>query len=126
MKEIHILITTMTLVICGFLAVSKSHAQEVVHGNDLFVDVDRYIGKEVVLRDGTVFDADNSGFLIKAGSVTFKAYNTGIDRETLRFILNNCSVLPVEKCSVPLFVTVTDQKVMDWPVLINVRLANTK
>jgi hypothetical protein len=96
-----------------------------LRGADLFVDLDKYVGKEVLLADGEAIGADNDGFLIKAGAVTFKASTEGIDRETFRFILTNCASFFSEgnKCALPMYVTPTGQRTMSWPILKNVRLA---
>ncbi len=96
-----------------------------LRGPDLFVDLDNFVGKEVLLIDGTAYAADNDGFLIKAGAVTFKAITEGINRETLRFVLTNCgSLVPEDTCALPMYVTPTGQTFfMSWPILKNARIA---
>ena len=97
-----------------------------LRGADLFVDLDKYVGKEVLLADGEAIGADNDGFLIRAGAVTFKVSTEGIDRETFRFILTNCASFVVgegKKCASSMYVTPTGEHYMSWPILKNVRLA---
>jgi tetratricopeptide (TPR) repeat protein len=60
-------------------------------GADLYIDLARYTGRPVILTDGGVVGANNSFALIQAGAVTFKIITDGIDSESFRFLLKNCS-----------------------------------
>jgi hypothetical protein len=84
------------------------------------------LGRKVLLADGTAYAADNDGFEIKAGSVTFQASTEGIDRENLRFVLTNCgSFVPENKCALPMYVTPTGQTYngTSWSILKRVRIS---
>ena len=103
------------------MTISIASAQPAVTGADLLVDLDQYIGKEVILMDVRVYGADNDGALAQSKGVTFKISNQGIDRETFRRFLTNCS--SSTSCDgLRLLVTPNGQKTMDWPVLINVKI----
>ena len=54
--------------------------------SDLFVDLDKYVGKPVVLESMHVFGANNDGALAASGGVTFSLSSQGMDRETLRLL----------------------------------------
>ena len=41
-----------------------------MEGTDLFIDLEKYAGKQVVITDGEVFAADNGGALMHAGKIT--------------------------------------------------------
>jgi len=94
-----------------------------VRGADLFTDLQEYAGKPVILTDGLVFGATNSGALVTTGDVTFSISVQGIDRESFRFFLTNCSDIMEQDCKVPLVVTPTGKFNMEWPVLKDVRIA---
>ena len=97
-------------------------------GADLFIDLQEYVGKQVILIDGEVFGADDKGALIKAGGVTFNLSVEDIDRESFRFFLTNCTDLPqprpkgAPRCDVPLLVTPTG-KYSIGAVLKSVKIA---
>jgi TPR repeat protein len=97
-------------------------------GADLFIDLQEYVCKQVILTDGEVFGAHDKGGLIKAGGITFSMSVEDIDRESFRFFLTNCTGLPqprpkgAPRCDVPLFVTPTG-KYSVGPVLKSVKIA---
>jgi hypothetical protein len=69
-----------------------------LNGVDLFVDLKDHVGKEVLLTDGVVYAADSRSISIKAGpngAVSFYADTNGVDRESLRFFLSNCTAFRV-------------------------------
>jgi hypothetical protein len=89
-------------------------AQEAIEGVDLFIDMEKYIGRQVLLTDGHVFGADSESILVHAGMgdpVLFVLSVNDIDRETFRYLLKNCARLGTgPECHVPLLVTPTGQK----------------
>ena len=87
-------------------------------GADLFIDLAKYAGQQVVITDARVYGASNGGALMDAGRVTFKILPQGIDRETFRYFLKNCT----ETCNVHLLATPTGNKRMDWPELVDVKI----
>jgi hypothetical protein len=105
---------------------TEVRGQEAVKGVDLFVDLDQYAGKQVLLTDGQVVFATGDGALVKSGGVTFELVPDGIDRETFRYILKNCSgLITGPECQKPLLVTPTGQKqvVSGFPVLAGGKFA---
>jgi Sel1 repeat len=98
-------------------------------GADLFIDLQEYVCKQVILTDGEVFSAGNSYALIKAGGITFNMIIEDIDRESFRFFLTNCTGLPqprpkgAPRCDVPLLVTPTGKYGAVGPVLKSVKIA---
>jgi hypothetical protein len=105
----------------GFAAAQQ---QPTLTGADLFVDLDRYIGKEVILTGGEVFDADNDGAFLRSGGATFRIIAENIDRETFRVFLKSCaSIVPADPCKRRFLVTPNGQKLMNWPILTAVRIA---
>jgi hypothetical protein len=113
----------------GTAATCAAEEPKQVSGVDLFVDFKDYIGKEVILTDGIVSAADSSFMYIKAGkrAVTFFVRTQGLDRESLRFFLSNCSdYLPKPQCHMPLLVTPTDESVFSEPTLRNVKMLPTR
>jgi hypothetical protein len=95
-----------------------------ITGADLFVDLQQYIGKEVVLEDVEVYGADNDGARAKASGVTFGLSWQGADRETMRQLLRDCHTISGCK-GLRLLVTPSGRKETfgDTPILINVKKA---
>jgi hypothetical protein len=79
-----------------------------------------------VLTDCGVFDASNSGALINASGVTFWMSVEGINRDSFRYFLKNCSgtggVLTNSPCKMPLLVTLTGEQRGGNPVVKNVKI----
>jgi hypothetical protein len=114
-----------TSLITWTIAVSAALAQPAVTSADLFIDLDKYVGKEVILTDARVHDAGNSGAFANSGGVYFWISPEGIDRETFRYFLKNCSgsSFGVPACEkVRLLVTPTGKKSSNVPTLINVKI----
>jgi hypothetical protein len=101
---------------------SVSQSPPRIAGADLYIDVAQYIGRPVILTDGEVQGANNYGALIKAGATTFKIATDGIDRESYRFFLKNCSGFRGEQCRTPLLVTPTGEKSGQLPVVRDVKM----
>ena len=113
----------ITALITASVGVSAALAQPAVTGADLLVDLEQFIGKEVILIDAEVFSADNRGALAKSGGATFRISAEGIDRETFREFLKNCSGLGLSaECKRRLLVTPNGEKARDLPILINVKI----
>jgi hypothetical protein len=97
-----------------------------INGTALFFDRKRYQGKQVVLTDGGVFEASNTGALINANGVIFWMSVEGIDRESLRYFQKNCSgiggVLTKSPCKMPLLVTLTGEQKGRNPAVKNVKI----
>src|SRR5262249_52048930 len=93
-----------------------------IAGADLYIDLAQYIGRPVILSDGEVQFANNYGALIKAGATSFKIATEGIDRESYRFFLKNCSGFKGEQCRTPLLVTPTGEKSGQMPVVRDVKM----
>jgi hypothetical protein len=93
-------------------------------GADLFIDLQEYVGKQVILIDGTVWGASENGAIIKAGGVAVTLWMSveDIDRESFRFFLTNCTGLS-DFCKFPLLVTPTVTRYNGWPVLKSVKIA---
>jgi TPR repeat protein len=98
-------------------------------GADLFIDLQKYVCKKVILMDGEVFGASDKGGLIKTPGTTFDIDVEGIDRESLRYFLTNCTGLPqrrpqgIPRCDVPLLVTPTGKFGAVGPELKSVKIA---
>jgi tetratricopeptide (TPR) repeat protein len=93
-----------------------------IAGADLFIDLAQYIGRPVILTDGTVFGANNSNAAVRTRGPTFQITVEGIDRESFRFFLKNCSAGNQDNCKMPLLVTPTGEKSGAWPSLKNVKM----
>jgi len=92
-------------------------------GADLYIDLAQYAGRVVILTDGGVVAADNFGALIVAAAVRFKIITDGIDPESFRFMLKNCSSIMLQsQCKFPLLVTPTGEKSANLPVLKDVKM----
>jgi hypothetical protein len=89
-------------------------------GADLFIDLEQYVGKQVVITDARVYAASNSGAYVEAGTVHFKISTKGIDRETFRYFLKNCGKF----CKVRLLATPTGNVGPDDPELVDVKIVN--
>jgi hypothetical protein len=96
-------------------------AANAISGADLFVDLDKYVGKEVVLENVEVYAASNDGAGAKSSGVTFSLKWQGADRETLRKLLKDCNSL--SGCNLQrLLVTPSGQSTGRGPILINVKI----
>jgi tetratricopeptide (TPR) repeat protein len=91
-------------------------------GADLLVDLNKYVGRPVVLLDGNVFGANNSFALVRSGGATFSINTEGIEPETFRFILGNCSGLQSAKCKMNLEITPTGGRSMNMPIVSAARM----
>jgi hypothetical protein len=109
-----------TLLIIAFaLFATSAQAQEAPHidGADLLVDLAKHAGHQVIIKNVSVWGADNDGALGRAGGVTLKITTTGIDPETFRYMLKNCAS-PLDGCNVRLLLaTPTGEKRAGWPLL---------
>jgi hypothetical protein len=92
-------------------------------GADLFIDLQEYVGNQVILIDGSVFAAGTSYALVRAGGVTFVLSVEDIDRESFRFFLTNCAGSSSEFCKFPLLVTPTGTRQSGMTVLKSVKIA---
>ncbi len=104
-----------------FAASPSTQAQDVsrIDGADLLVDLAKHAGHQVIIKNVDVYGASNSGALGNAGSVTVKITTTGIDPETFRYFLKNCS----NSCVVRLLATPTGEKsISGWPLLTGVKI----
>jgi hypothetical protein len=103
---------------------SNRTSASAISGADLLIDLDKWAGKEVYLTDVRVHGADNNGALGRAAGVTYKITTKGIDKETHRMLLKNCSSGTGNPAcdGLNLTATPTGEKSMGWPVLINVRI----
>jgi len=120
-----------------FMAMALASAQEPerLNGADLFIDLDRYVGKQVILVDAGVAGATNSEAFVRAGRVMFYVNGKDIDREAFQFFLTNCTgrrlfawpyggLIVKDICKVPLSVIPTTIKTdFSFPVLKSVRIA---
>jgi len=96
-------------------------------GADLFIDLALYVQRPVVLTDGRVIGASNQSAQIaqiKTGGVTFWMSGEGIDRESFRFFLHNCSGFGMDsRCKIPLLVTPTGEKgFLGYPIVKDVKM----
>jgi hypothetical protein len=107
-------------------AITIAHAEpNTVNGPDLLIDLDRWTGTEVQMRDIAISHADNSGAIVKSNGVRIKISTQGIDKDTFRKILTDCNAwITSSKCQHLNIVAVpTGEKTLfDWPILSNVRL----
>jgi hypothetical protein len=123
-----ILRTIKIALLTGLIGVSAASAQPAISGPDLLVDLDQFVGKEVILEHTEVHGADNDGALVKSDGVTFKISTDGIDPETFRQFLKSCSRTPAwgesrpPECKVRLLVTPNGKKFIGWPILTNVKV----
>ena len=106
----------------GQTASSPASPPPRIAGADLYIDLGQYIGRTVILTDGTVQGASNYGALISAHGVSFKITTVGIDRESFRFFLKNCTGFSQENCKIPLLVTPTGEKSGALPQLKDVKM----
>jgi hypothetical protein len=98
--------------------------QPAMAGADLFIDISKYAGRQVILTDGEVYGATNDGALVRAGGATFWISPESIDPETFRVFLKSCSGIGSDDpCKRRLVVTPTGQKRMNWPILTGVKFA---
>ena len=124
-------------VLC-FMATAVASAQEPnrLSGADLFVDLEQYVGRQVILVDAGVAGATNSGAFVRAGPVMFYVNGKDIDQEAFQFFLSNCAsrsisawpyggLIVKDICKMPLSVTPTAKKTdSSFPVLKSVGLAS--
>ena len=94
-----------------------------INGADLFINLEQYVGKQVIVTDCLVFMSGNFGAGLNCDSGEFKLDTDGIDRESFHFFLTVCGSLGEPRCKMPLLVTPTGQKLMNMPVLKNVKIA---
>jgi hypothetical protein len=120
-----------------FMAMALASAQEPkrLNGTELFIDLEQYVGKQVILVDAGVAGATNSGAFVRAGRVMFYVNGKDVDREAFQFFLTNCTgrslfawpyggLLVKDICKVPLSVIPTAMKTdFSFPVLKSVRIA---
>lgn len=79
--------------IAALLMATPALAQTpVVNGDDLFVDLDQYLGQQVIILDAFVFSSNETGSWAEAGSVTFRIEWQGADRESQRYLLKTCGL----------------------------------
>ena len=87
------------------------------------VDLDRYIDKQVIVSGCVIYLASNDGASMMCGGVTFKIIVDGIDRETFRYFLKNCSGLGEQpNCRMPVFATPIGKKWGSSPLLKDVKI----
>ena len=114
---------TIAAGLLGLLSAQAS-AQERVKGADLFIDMQQYIGKQVILTNGNVFAAGTEYAYVRAGGVSFYMSVDGIDKESFRYFLSNCSGIGTgAKCTMPLLVSLTGEKRNGDPVIKSVKIA---
>ena len=121
-----------------FMATVVASAQEPkrLNGADLFVDLEQYVGRQVILVDAGVAGANNNGAFVRAGPVMFYVNGKDIDQEAFQFFLSNCAsrslsawpyggLIVKDICKVPLSVIPTGKKTdSSFPMLKSVELAN--
>jgi hypothetical protein len=121
-----------------FMATAVASAQEPkrLNGADLFVDLEQYVGRQVILVDAGIAGATNSGAFVRAGPVMFYVNGKDIDQEAFQFFLSNCAgrsisawpyggLIVKDICKMPLSVIPTAKKTdSSFPVLKSVGLAN--
>ena len=59
-----------TALLGAILAPALAQEPPRIKGADLFVDLQQYVGKQVILTDAKVWSASNTGAFIYAGAVT--------------------------------------------------------
>jgi hypothetical protein len=93
---------------------TSSESIKQVTGADLFIDLDQYVGKPVIVTDCEIYGTSNSGAILNCHSTYFYVTTDGIDRESFRFFLKNCTGLGLEpQCKMAFLVTPTGQKRME-------------
>jgi tetratricopeptide (TPR) repeat protein len=100
---------------------TSSESPPRIAGADLYIDLDKYIGRPVVLTDGYVYGANTNGAQIRAGGTNWKMTTDGIDRESFRFFLKNCSS-GANECKFLLLVTPTGEKSVVGPFVKDVKM----
>jgi tetratricopeptide (TPR) repeat protein len=105
----------------GQTASSPASPPPRIAGADLYIDLAQYSGRPVILTDGTVQGANNYGALIAAHGVSFNTTG-GIDRESFRFFLKNCTGFAQDNCKIPILVTPTGEKPSGLPQLKDVKM----
>jgi hypothetical protein len=104
--------------------VMLSIAQEKqLSGADLFIELDQYVDKPVIVTDCEIGIADNYGPSLNCNNKHFILSTDGIDSESFQFFLKNCTGFAQPQCKLPLLVTPTGQKRGNYPVLKSVRIA---
>jgi len=136
-KDLSSIALPIAMAASWFMAMALASAQEPerLNGADLFIDLDRYVGKQVILVDAGVAGATNSEAFVRAGRVMFYVNGKDIDREAFQFFLTNCTgrrlfawpyggLIVKDICKVPLSVIPTTIKTdFSFPVLKSVRIA---
>jgi hypothetical protein len=79
----------ISLVSALLAAALPAIAQDVVSGEDVFVDLDQYAGKRILIEGG-VYGADNNGAQMIGGAVNFIISYDGMDKATMRTFLKQC------------------------------------
>ena len=74
---------------CALLSTTALAATRAA-ASDLFVDLDQYVGRSVVVESEHVYGADNEGALATSGGVTFLISSEGIAEETMKLFLRHC------------------------------------
>jgi hypothetical protein len=107
------------------VATSSIAQEKQMPGAHLFIDLAQYIGKQILVTDCYFSNAENTGGFLHCKSVTFRVIADGIDPESFRYFLKNCTRLLETKtqCTMPFLVTPTGQKVVNLPVLKDVKIA---
>jgi hypothetical protein len=107
------------------VATSSIAQEKQMTGADLFIDLAQYAGKQVLVADCYFSNAENTGGFLHCKNVTFRVIADGIDPESFRYFLKNCTRLLETKtqCTMPFLVTPTGQKVVNLPVLKDVKIA---
>jgi hypothetical protein len=140
MRPKHLSSTAMPVATAAlwFMATAVTSAQEPkrLSGADLFVDLEQYAGRQVILVDAGVAGATNSGAFVRAGPVMFYVNGKDIDQEAFQFFLSNCAgrsisawpyggLIIKDICKMPLLVIPTAKKTdSSFPVLKSVGLAS--
>jgi hypothetical protein len=138
MSPKHLSSTAMPVAIAVLCFTATAVAQEPnrLSGADLFVDLEQYVGRQVILVDAGVAGATNSGAYVRAGPVMFYVNGKDIDQEAFQFFLSNCAsrsisawpyggLIVKDICKMPLSVTPTAKKTdSSFPVLKSVGLAS--
>jgi len=109
----------------GLVGPIRSQELKRVRGADLFIDLQQYAGKQVVLLDSQVFNISNHGGNLTSGGANFYLSSEGMDRETFRFLLTNCSGLTIStQCKMSLIVTPTGEymQMSKFPTLTGARM----
>ena len=113
--------TPLTIALALFAASAQAQDAPRIDGADLLVDLTKHAGHQVIIKNVEVFGASNSGALGNAGTVVVKITTTGIDPETFRYFLKNCS----NSCVVRLLATPTGEKSgSGLPLLTGVKIVD--